>query len=606
MIFVFVLILGIIVGFSCDLMALTNADSRMISENQEYLSDRENFYRNKVSNIYLDWIISSDLLHYEKNRLLLSSTDNFLSLESNVQKAFSELEGLKYGNIDKYYLKDILIPLLKLSQIDKKTQIFVQYLNEIDEKISQHNLPSKVQDKWKELFIDAENNWNEYHKSAKDPFLDKHLSLKGFGEYLIDSTKQLKSSARMGWNVSERTFLRPVKYAKQLQLLKDIKDIPAKLKTYYNITMIGYKYLIKEKEDDIDLSDSEKTEQIRAYIKDIKEVLKAPPYNGKGTKVLSLIQLIDTGINISRWQQNITFLEEKYKDNEYMYPALNKTKLYLTGQLLQTVANTIVTFAKLTTIDKIDGLGDIIVIGNDLIQTFNANVSGYRRSMERHSLAKEYLIVLLDSLEILEKFYMDFMKEINPYAKFHIENSKRMNHYAAKQKILECWIADFEAESKERIDYYVSTGRFFKSMLIINMFKHWDTSVAKEVQEYANENVEKNITLDKAIWMLDKFSLKNFENLDKDDKKYKILYYKTNIHPRGSEDDRDRNRLLFLKLNANNIPQYVKRQFITMQGRQIAEDKYDLENLKNQYVSGYKAIDLLLNYQTTLSYYYGL
>jgi hypothetical protein len=585
-------------GFSGSLWGISNYELQMISENNEYLCDRENFYCDK-NKLYDNWIDDFDLYSYENRRLLLTSTEN-LNLSSDREEAFKELKNLKYGNIDKYNLSDTLISLLKISIMDKNNQKFVQHLNEINEKINNHNFPDTVKTQWLKEYKKTEKQWDIYWKEVEDPFTKKHWSLKGLGEHFVDSTNQLKNSARMGWNVSERTFLRPVKYAKQLKQLKDVKDLLGQPKKYYDLVMLGYNYLIKEKSETKDLSDSNRINGIMKLIKDIDKLLTYPPFNKSSNNVISLINAINQQRNILRQEESILILEKYYKENEFMHYSLNKTKLYLKGKSMQTLSHIIVLFAKLTALDKIDGLGDTIIIGNDLIQTFNLKVSGYRSGMAKVSLSKEYLKINLDSMDMLNNLYISFMKNINPYAKFHIANNKKFSHYSKKNKELKVWIADFEEDSLYRVDKDVKIGSFYKAVYNVTGFTTKNFLYIQDVEDFVHKNPQNIITLDRAIWMLDKFSLEAFKKFNN---KHLSLYLSSTIRPKGKEYKRRINKIIFKKLGEHN-DLYIKRQFITMQGRKITEFPDTLKHLDKYYVSGYKAIDLLHNYQQTIDFYY--
>jgi hypothetical protein len=110
-------------------------------------------------------------------------------------------------------------------------------------------------------------------------------------------------------------------------------------------------------------------------------------------------------------------------------------------------------------------------------------------------------------------------------------------------------------------------------------------------------------TIDKVIKILDEFSYKAFDNIKP---AYKTFYNLNAISQYKTAGNNNKNKIFFNIFSKNlQIPDYIKRQFINIQGRSLAVNSNDLSTLNSKALNGYKAIKLLFNLKFTLEQYKG-
>ena len=166
-------------------------------------------------------------------------------------------------------------------------------------------------------------------------------------------------------------------------------------------------------------------------------------------------------------------------------------------------------------------------------------------------------------------------------------------------------IVSFNYDASNRVDKCVSTYNFYLGLNYI-IGKNFEY-LGGHATYLNNEKLEKisvqtrNITIKEALYYIDLYTNDILKTINFN-KRYQLYF----ISPKGKHTLRNIYKERWKKSFSNlGLPDYVKRQYIQMQGGTIADTKNDMSNL-TQCLTGYKALDLLDKYERTLYYYYNV
>jgi len=186
------------------------------------------------------------------------------------------------------------------------------------------------------------------------------------------------------------------------------------------------------------------------------------------------------------------------------------------------------------------------------------------------------------------------LKSYNQKWDFLRDELGRKTKYSKKQDNLGIYLAGFNYDDKNRVDKCTTRGSFFKALGFHMKPRWW----SQEAQDYVDNNADKVISIEKALYFLDKASQEYFDKNNNS-----IAYSKFLINPLGDYKKKKfyKNRYNKFYKNMNLSPE-IKRQYILMQGLAIGSNSSQMRSL-NQCLTGYKAINFLYNYKETLDFY---
>ena len=191
----------------------------------------------------------------------------------------------------------------------------------------------------------------------------------------------------------------------------------------------------------------------------------------------------------------------------------------------------------------------------------------------------------------------------------NIRNAKYMNKYALSAKVkylkehkIDPYFIEIDSTSSHAISKNIYIGDFLYSLYQISksLFERGIDVWSLESVKSLSENYEyQNITISKAVKILDEYSLIAFKKIST---KSKLLYERSHINPKGNKlIHKELDKLTFNKFTKNkSVDISIKRQFLGVQGKTIATNMEEFEKINTTTLKGYKAIIMLYNLRLAL------
>ena len=184
----------------------------------------------------------------------------------------------------------------------------------------------------------------------------------------------------------------------------------------------------------------------------------------------------------------------------------------------------------------------------------------------------------------------------NAYDKIHTENK------SYKTKVYNVsglkYMVSFDYDAPNRIDKCITRSHFASGLnfAITKDFEIGGTPLFDiGLDNFVNENPDKLVTVKEALYYIDSYSTQLLDKINFD-KQYDLFI----INPKGKLKFKKRYKAAWNKFyESKNLDNYIKRQYIQMQGPAIGF-MGDSTNSLQQCLTGYKAVDFLYRYDKTI------
>jgi hypothetical protein len=551
----------------------------------KYLCSYEKYYCSKdiTARAYHNIFIKYQKQYFNKK---LQTTDG-LNLPQNINNAFNTLNSFEYNHFPKYKLSETLLPILKMYEIKKMYYRYDKELALLSKSETGYKLPYNIKSIISKVNQKNYNILATYQHNKKDIYWENKATFEGFSNYLYQGGLDLVNITNASWEVSLATFLKAAKYAKKVVKAKKTIEALSEIQGYGTA---AYKFMNLVK--DVDNLKAENQSHTMKTIGDIIDMLNDASGGTSASKIAKL--LIDIGLQERQYEAFHTLIKY-YKDSPIEDQlVLSRNQLY--NRIILSLSSLMNEVFEITGLSAVEGIGDAVAVTNALVQVFGNNPTLYNSQMSKTSISNKYLEAhIKGELYIINNWIIKKYNALYPYAKFKLNRTN--NFYSLKQDTLGgVFIAGFNYDDTNRVDKCVKVGDFYSALdLDIELksnYLHID-----EFHTYANKHGNKDISIAKAIYFLDKYTYAYFKSQGRASE---LRYKKYAIHPPFT-DKKNLRKYKILYRNWNlNLSVEEKRQFLQVQGYSMGRNKDSFNNL-NECLNGFKAIKFLYNYKMIIN-----